>query len=59
MTHVSDVVKLGLISTSKTCIDQAAKSGNGLRRADDNGPNTQEPDEAKVSRPVLKQRRER
>jgi hypothetical protein len=25
--------------------------------ADDNSPNTQEPDEAKVSRPVLKQRR--
>ena len=39
MTHVVDVVKFGLLSTSKTFIYQAAKSGNGLRRADDNGPN--------------------
>ncbi len=57
MTHVFDVVKLGLTSTSKTFIYQATKSGNRLRRADDNGPNIQEPDEVKVSRPVLKQRR--
>jgi len=38
-------------------ICQAALSGNGLGCADDNGPNTQEPDEVKVSRPVRKQRR--
>ena len=41
------------------CICQAALSGNGLGRADDNSPDIQEPDEAKVSSPVLKQRRER
>ena len=57
MTHVLDVVKFGLTSTSKTFIYQAAISGNGLRRANDNGPDIQEPDEAKVSSPVLKQRR--
>ncbi len=59
MTHVFDVVKLGLSSTSKTYIYQAAKSGNGLRCADDNGPNTQEPCAGKLARTVLKQRRER
>ena len=57
MTHVFDGVKLGLSSTSKTCIYQVTCSGNGLGCADVNSPNTQEPDEAKVSRPVLKQRR--
>ena len=40
-------------------IYQAAPSGNGLGRADDNNPDAQEPDEAKVSSPVLKRRRER
>ncbi len=59
MTHVFDVVKFGLLSTSKTYIYQAAKSGNGLRRADDNSPNTQEPCVLKVARTDLKQRRER
>ena len=59
MTHVLDVVKLGLLSTSKTYIYQAVKSGNGLRRVDDNGPNTQEPCAVKIARTDLKQRRER
>ena len=59
MTHVFDVVKLGLSSTSKTYIYQAAKSGNGLGRVDDNGPNTQEPCAGKLARTDLKQRRER
>ena len=57
MTHVPDVVKFGLTSTSKSFIYQAVYSGNGLDCADDNSPDTQEPDEAKVSRPVRKQRR--
>jgi len=38
-------------------ICQAAYSGNGLGCANDKDPDTQEPDEAKVSSPVLKQRR--
>ncbi len=59
MTHVFDVVKLGLTSTSKTFICQAAKSGNGLSRADDNSPNTQEPCAGKLARTDLKQRPER
>ena len=53
MTHVFDVVKLGLTSTSKTYIYQAAKSGNGLRCTDDNGPNTQEPCAGKLARTDL------
>jgi len=58
MTHVFDVVKLGLSSTSKTCIYQAAQSGNGLGGADDNSPNAQEPCASKDARTDLKQRRE-
>ena len=65
MTHVFDVVKFGLTSTSKTFICQAAKSGNGLSRADDGqqqavgSPDTQEPCAGKLARTDLKQRRER
>jgi len=59
MTHVSDVVKLGLTSTSKSFICQATKSGNGFSRTDDNSPNVQEPCAGKLARTDLKQRRER
>ena len=59
MTHVFDVVKLGLTSTSKKCIYQAALSGNGLGGADDNSPDAQEPCASKDARTDLKQRRER
>ena len=59
MTHVTDVVKLGLSSTSKTFICQAAYSGNGFSCADDNSSNTQEPCAGKLARTDLKQRRER
>ncbi len=38
-------------------ICQVAYSGNGLGRADDNSPNTQERSEGKLSRSDLKQRR--
>ena len=38
-------------------IYQAALSGNGLGCTIDNDPDAQEPDEVKVSSPVLKQRR--
>ena len=54
MTHVFDVVKFGLTSTSKSCIYQAASSGNGLGCADDNSPNTQEPCAGKLARTVLR-----
>ena len=57
MTRVFDGVKLGFSSTSKTCIYQAATSGNGLRCADVNGPFTQEPCAGKLASTVLKQRR--
>ena len=50
MTHVSDVVKLGLSSTSKKCIYQAALSGNGLGCTIDKTPHTQERSEGKLSR---------
>ncbi len=56
-THVFDVVKLGLTSTSKKCIYQAAQSGNGLGGADDNSLDTQERSDGKLSRSDLKQRR--
>ena len=56
MTHVFDVVKLGLPSTSKKCIYQAAWTGNGLGCADDNSPDIQEPDEARVCAVVRTER---
>jgi hypothetical protein len=57
MAHVIDVVKLGLTSTSNCSFTKQPIPVHGLGCADDNSPDTQEPDEAKVSRPVLKQRR--
>jgi hypothetical protein len=38
------------------CIYQVAYSGNGLGYADDNSPNTQEPDEVKVCAVVRTER---
>ena len=57
MTHVFDVVKLGLTSTSSRSF---AKRLNLavlmiIMPCGYNSPNAQEPDEAKVSSPVLKQ----
>lgn len=58
MTHVSDVVKFrGEDTTSAGSFTTDVIGGNDASGADDNSPYAQGLDEAKVSSPILKQRR--
>ena len=59
MTPVCGLSEVRAKAHLRPFIYRAAYVGNDAGGADDNSPDAQEPDEVKVSSPVLKQRRGR